>query len=192
MKFGIRVSWVDIKEMSKVYIPPYIHRLMDYIYISDYRSAIDFDKFSLVIDLNYPQNGVQEGEIEESYVGSTHVIKIGIQENTSEDIAPYFNKVFPFIQTNVADKKRTLILSHEGVGRSATVFSSYLIRQYQFSLNDISHLFQTRGYSPRMNINSVNQLAKYITECSKLTSPTPTLSSSQKIDDQISRSYLSQ
>jgi Dual specificity phosphatase, catalytic domain len=177
--------------MSKVYIPPYIHRLMDYIYISDYRASIDYDKFDLVVDMNYPQNGAKESQIEESYVGATHLIKVGIKEHTKEDLTNYFKILFPYIQKNADLKKKTLILSHTGEDRSAMLFSAYLIKKYKFSLQEISHMFQTHGFIPRIDPSFINQLDAYYQACSGQSSPIPTLTSSQKIDEKISKSYLS-
>lgn len=177
--------------MQKVYIPPYIHRIMDYIYLSDHRSKIDMDKFDLVIDLNYPENKVPSGEIEESWIGKTRVLKLGVEESCQENMKSYFDILYPYIHDNVENKKRTLIFSHGGTGRNALVFSSYLIKHYQFSLSDVSHVFQSTKYRPELNQEFINQLRTYAETCSLISSPTPSLSPSELIDKIITNKILS-
>jgi hypothetical protein len=144
--------------MSRVYLPPYIKPMMDHLYLSDQRARIDEDKFKLVIDTNYPQNGVRLGEIQDSSHGGTRTIRLGVDDSEEQDMTGVLDYVLPIIGEYVKSGQKVLIFSHEGWSRSAMVLSSYLIKAYGFKMRDLSHVFQTSGYLQRLNPYFKDQL----------------------------------
>ena len=140
------------------YLPPYIKKMMDHLYLSDQRSRIDQDKFHLVIDLDYPQNGVKLGEIKDEAKNSTRIIRLGVVDSEDQDMTAALDKVLPIINQYVKSAQPVLIYSHDGWGRNVMVLSSYLIRKYGFKMRDLSHVFQTSGLLQQLNPYFVDQL----------------------------------
>jgi hypothetical protein len=144
--------------MSKQYFPPYIRQMMDHLYISDHRSSIDQNKFRLVIDLNYPQNGVKLGEIKDEAHNSTRIIRAGVADSDDQDMTAVLDYLLPIINQYVKGSQKVLLFSHDGWGRNVMVLSSYLIQKYGYQLRDLSHVFQTSGLLQRLNPYFVEQL----------------------------------
>ena len=140
------------------YFPPYIKKMMDHLYISDQRARIDEDKFTLVVDMNYPQNGVPLGNVVETTVGKTRFIRIGAADSEDQDMSFALDKVLPMINEYVKKSQPVLIYSHQGWGRSIMMLSSYLIRKYGFKMIDLSHVFQTSGLLQNLNPYFMEQL----------------------------------
>ena len=144
---------------SHIYFPPYMKRMIDHIYISDRRAVIDYDNFDLVINLDFPRNGVQEGEYkDEQWTPKTRVIRIGIKDDDQADISPYTDKLSSLIKEYVSKRQLVLIHSDRGMGRSSAMMSAYLIKQYRFGMSDISRMYQSSKYRSDMNIGFEKQL----------------------------------
>jgi protein-tyrosine phosphatase len=140
------------------YIPAYIKRMMDHLYLSDHRAQIDTDKFKLVIDLNYPQNGVKLGEIKDESRNGTRTLRVGVADSEDQDMSSALEVILPVINQFVKSSQPVLIYSHDGWSRSTMVLSSYLIQKYGFKMRDISHVYQTSGLLHRLNPFFVEQL----------------------------------
>ena len=140
------------------YLPPYIKRMMDHLYVSDHRAQIDQDKFKLVIDLNYPQNKVKWGELKDDASGGTRTIRAGVTNSDDQDMTETLDYILPIINQYAKSSQPVLIYSHDGWGRSTMVLSSYLIKKYGFQMKDLSHVFQTSGLLHRLNPYFVDQL----------------------------------
>lgn len=140
------------------YYPPYIKKMMDHLFLSDHRASIDQNKFKLVVDMNYPQNGLKLGEFRDEAKNSTRVISLGVDDSEDQDMTGALDKIIPIINQYVKSSQPVLIYSHDGWGRSVMVLSSYLIRKYGFQMKDLSHVFQTSGLLQRLNPYFVDQL----------------------------------
>jgi protein-tyrosine phosphatase len=133
--------------------------MIDHIYISDRRAVIDYDKFDLVINLDFPRNGVKEGEyIDEQLTPKTRLVRIGMKDDEQANIGLYTDKLSYLIKEYVSQHKLVLIHSDKGMGRSAVMMSAYLIKQYRFGFSDISRLYQSSKYRSDMNIGFEKQL----------------------------------
>jgi protein-tyrosine phosphatase len=132
--------------------------MMDHLYLSDQRSKVDIDKFSLVIDMDYPQNGMELNKIKDEYKNNTRIIHIGADDSEDQDMSTILDYILPVINQYVKASQKVLIYSHEGFGRNIMVLSSYLIRNYGFKLKDLSHVFQTSGMIQRLNPYFMYQL----------------------------------
>ena len=145
---------------SPFYLPPYLHRMMDHIYIGDHRAAIDYDRFDLVVNLDYPANGVKKGEyVESAYSPKTKLIRIGVEDNEQADLS--FVRALTEVMTDYVNRgKRILLYSHEGTGRAPAVLSSYLITRYKFNPTDLMNMYRSSNYRPNLNIGFVRQLAR--------------------------------
>lgn len=142
-----------------VYIPPYMKRMIDHIYLSDRRSIIDYDKFDLVVNLDYPNNGVHEGDyVEEQFTPKTKLIRIGMKDDDQSNIRPYLDQLIRTLKEYTARHQMVLIHSDRGMGRTTVVMSAYLIKQYRFGLGDISHIYQSSAYHPDLNKGFSQQL----------------------------------
>jgi hypothetical protein len=144
-------------------LPSYIHRTMDHIYLGDHRAVIDYGSFDLVINLDFPANGVSRGAYVETPVRRavptpTRLIRVGVEDNEKTDLTPFVDKLVGEIKAAVARNQRVLIMSRHGTGRAAAILSSYLVRRYQFSTSDVMHMFQTAQFQPDMNVGFMRQL----------------------------------
>lgn len=144
--------------MSRVYYPPYIRKMMDHLYLSDQRSQVDIDKFSLVIDMDYPTNGMKLNQIKDEYRGNTRIIHVGAADSEDQDMSTILDYIIPVINQYVKGSQKVLIYSHDGWGRNVMVLSSYLIKNYGFQLSDLTHIFQTSGMIQRLNPYFMDQL----------------------------------
>jgi len=145
---------------SPFYLPPYLHRMMDHIYIGDHRASIDYDRFDLVVNLDYPSNGVRKGEyVDSAYSAKTRLIRVGVEDNEQADLA--FVRALTAVMADYANRgKRILLYSHEGTGRAAAVLSSYLITRYKFNPADLMNMYRSSNYRPNLNVGFVRQLAR--------------------------------
>lgn len=145
---------------SPSYFPPYLHRMMDHIYIGDHRAAIDYDRFDLVVNLDYPANGVKKGEyVESDYSPKTRLIRIGVEDNEQADLS--FVRALTAVMADYVNRgKRILVYSREGTGRAAAVLSSYLITRYKFNPTDLMNMYRSSNFRPNLNVGFVRQLAR--------------------------------
>jgi protein-tyrosine phosphatase len=140
------------------YLPPYIRKMMDHMYLSDQRARIDQDKFKLVVDLDFPQNGVKLGEVRDEALNGTRLIRAGVVDSEDQDMRAILEKILPIINQYTKGSQPVLIYSHEGWSRNVMVLSSYLIKKYGFKLRDLSHVFQTSGLKQSLNPYFIDQL----------------------------------
>ena len=144
---------------NRIHFPPYMKRMIDHIYISDKRSVIDYDKFDLVVNLDFPRNGVNEGEYrDEQLTPKTRLVRIGMRDDENTDFGLYTDKIILLLKEYVSQHKLVLIHSDRGMGRSAAILSMYLIKQYRFGMSDISRIYQSSKYQSDINIGFEKQL----------------------------------
>lgn len=151
---------LDISTKVLPYLPPYIHRMIDHIYVGDHRAQIDYDTFDLVVNLNYPENGVKKGDyVDTQYSPKTRLIKVGIEDSDTANLSPFVNELTDTMRDYVNHNKRILLYSKEGTGRSAAILSSYLIKRYKFNTSDLMNMYRSSNYHPTLNMGFVRQLA---------------------------------
>jgi len=128
-------------------------KIVDNIYLGNAYNASNFnqlDEFNITTIINVTNeipNYFEELE-EFSY------LKIPIDDTNSNTLLSFFDKANEYIKNNEQEKTKTNILIHcyMGSSRSATVIIAYLVKKYNFSLQQALELVKEKR--PVVNINT--------------------------------------
>ena len=128
-------------------------KMVDNIYLGNAYNASNFnqlDEFNITTIINVTNeipNYFEELE-EFSY------LKIPIDDTNSNTLLSFFDKINEYIKNNEREKTKTNILIHcyMGSSRSATVIIAYLVKKYNFSLQQALELVKEKR--PVVNINT--------------------------------------
>ncbi len=128
-------------------------KIVDNIYLGNAYNASNFnqlDEFNITTIINVTNeipNYFEELE-EFSY------LKIPIDDTNSNTLLSFFEKANEYIKNNQQEKTKTNILIHcyMGSSRSATVILAYLVKKYNFSLQQALELVKEKR--PVVNINT--------------------------------------
>ena len=128
-------------------------KMVDNIYLGNAYNASNFnqlDEFNITTIINVTNeipNYFEELE-EFSY------LNIPIDDTNSNTLLSFFDKINEYIKNNEREKTKTNILIHcyMGSSRSATIIIAYLIKKYNFSLQQALELVKEKR--PVVNINT--------------------------------------
>ena len=87
-------------------------------------SAISYSLFDVIIDMNYPNNGIMLDDIKFSNYGNKILIKIGLEDNDEANIITFFNKLIPML--TAMKKNKILFYSTNGISRSAAFAIAFI------------------------------------------------------------------
>ena len=112
-----------------------------------------YDKFDLVVNLSYPQNGVKQDEIKHGMENKSYVIRCGFTKDKDGLTPEKLENVLQII-SDIKKEKTLNILFHcyEGVSRSATVAISYLSKQDGKTVDETYNLVKQKH--PRTQLSS--------------------------------------
>lgn len=125
--------------------------------VGSYRALLHYDKFDLVINLDYPHNKVEKDEIkyiEDIDYKNTHVIKCGYEDNDSitEEKLENLLKMISDFEEQKEKPIKILFHCYAGISRSATVAIAYLAKSKNKSVKEIYELALEKR--PRINPNN--------------------------------------
>jgi protein-tyrosine phosphatase len=88
----------------------------------------DYKDFDIIINLNYPYNGVNYHDIEINNKGYKIIYKIGCYDSENEDMYDLLNIIIPDLVSYYRINKNIKILFHcfAGISRSSTVAIAFL------------------------------------------------------------------
>lgn len=143
--------------------------VIDNIYISDYRSNINYYKYKLIINCDYPNNNALLNtarmdiiEIEHPVIGSEkifYIYAIGVEDSLEQNLLNMFDEITEVIK-RFSDKK-VLVHCHAGVSRSASFILAYLIRYYNMSLITAYEYLKNKRVKIDPNKSFLSQLLLY-------------------------------
>ena len=137
-------------------------KIVDNIYLGNAYNASNFnqlDEFNITTIINVTNeipNYFEELE-EFSY------LKIPIDDTNSNTLLSFFDKINEYIKNNEREKTKTNILNHcyMGSSRSATVIIAYLVKKYNFSLQQALELVKEKRRVVNINTKFWNDLETY-------------------------------
>jgi protein-tyrosine phosphatase len=92
-----------------------------------------YDKFDVIINLNYPENGCPKGCLQ---VDKGKVYRLGIEDSHVEDLYTYFDLLSALLITSLKENKKVLIHCHAGISRSVSIIMAFFIKYGNMSLQD--------------------------------------------------------
>ena len=122
----------------------------DHVAIGSYRAS--YHSFDLVINLDYPTNGVSQGEVSYVLENHRHVIRCGYNDNhemTREQLQELVTRIDTIAQDT---PMRILFHCYAGISRSATVAIAYLSQREHKTTRDTYNIIQPKR--PRIQPNS--------------------------------------
>ena len=147
--------------------------MRDFHYITDKiaigNSSASYDYFDIVVNMNYPQNGVEHGKIKYEYIEekNLHLIKYGIEDCFSYEYAEFARTAFYQIYNMIKilrdiskkDKKnpkykefpRILFHCYAGVSRSVSAAIYYISKETCLSTKTTYNIVKKRRKVARPN-----------------------------------------
>lgn len=86
---------------------------------------------------------VRGGEVKHAKEDVTDHLYIPAYDVPSQNISQYFEETYQFID-NVRKKTNVLVHCHAGISRSATIVIAYLLRKYNYSLDNVIAMVKRR------------------------------------------------
>lgn len=151
----------------------------DYHFITDKvaigSSLTPYDHFDIVINMDWPNNGIEIGEMKYEYLSQshTHLIKCGLADCNLDQYSPFATKVFEEINKIVYALKergekynnnnnkekgrkyvkypRILFHCYAGVSRSVTAAIYYLSKDTEMSTKAVYHMVKEKRKVARPN-----------------------------------------
>lgn len=120
----------------------------DRVAIGSYQAP--YDPFDVVVNLSYPENGVEQGEIRHGMENTSYVIRCGFDDNDGLS-SEKMEKVMKIISGIEKDTSVLLFHCYAGVSRSSTFAILYLSRRYGKTIKETYDL--VRQSRPRIDPN---------------------------------------
>jgi hypothetical protein len=122
----------------------------------------DYEEFDIIVNLNYPSNQVEYGEIREELIDNKKIYKIGIYDRVNEPITRLLHELTPkFIEDMKKPGTKILFHCYAGVSRSATLAIDFIARQQDISLLQAFLLVKKRRDIIKPNYGFMNSLINY-------------------------------
>lgn len=103
-----------------------------------------YDSFDVIVDLNYPQNGVAHHMISSKEENGKIIYKVGIYDSVNEK--EYMEIVLHVLMNEMVHYEKSKILFHcfAGISRSSTIAIAYLAKINHISLHDAFSLISSK------------------------------------------------
>ena len=130
--------------------------------IGDHLSS--YEPFDVIVNLCFPENGVNHRQIAIGYKNGKTIIRVGINDQPNEDMSSLLSHVIPYLVTLRSQNPNLRILFHcyAGISRSSTVAIAYLMKVYGLSLGEAFQLAQMKRSIVRPNPGFANALQAFI------------------------------
>ena len=132
------------------------------IAIGNYHS--DYEKFDIIVNLNYPFNGVNYHDIEKTKVNNKIIYKIGCYDSEDESMYELLRLIIPDLVFYYRINKNIKILFHcyAGISRSSTLAIAFLCMTKCYSLKDCYSLVISKRSIVKPNKGFILQLKEYL------------------------------
>jgi|SRR5579872_4250572 len=135
-----------------------ISTIIPNLYLSGKYGEQFYDKFDVVINLNYPENKVPKGCL---IVDKSKVYRLGIDDNHMEDLYTYFDILGALIITSLKNNKKVLVHCHAGVSRSVSIIIAFFIKYGNMTLTNAIKKIKDQRSIIQPNQSFLKQLAYY-------------------------------
>lgn len=144
---------------EKCDINPY-HMISDKIGVGS--CASDYKEFDIIINLNYPENGVKENDIEFQKKEGKLIMKIGLSDNISKEkeAYKYITEIIPILNKYYSDKK-ILFHCYSGISRSPCFAIAYLLYIEKIGIDDAYSLIKSKRKFIKINEGFMRALSYF-------------------------------
>lgn len=110
-----------------------VSQILPNLYLSGKYGENFYDKFDVIINLNYPENKIPKNCL---HIDRGKIYRVGIDDSHIDDIYTYFDLFSALILTSLKERKKVLVHCHAGVSRSVSIILAFLIKYANMSLNN--------------------------------------------------------
>jgi len=100
---------------------PAINMITNNIGIGSHNASTSYGDFDIVVNLDYPANNVAHMDVQETSIENKFVYKVGIKDNTNENLLEILNILIPKLLSSYSEEKKILFHCNQGVSRSASI-----------------------------------------------------------------------
>jgi hypothetical protein len=107
-----------------------------------------YNDFDIIVNLNYPKNGVNYMDITESHNNNKKIYKVGINDDNKSQLDIILDRIIPILLKEKTDNNKILFHCMFGVSRSALIaisfislYDSYIMAKQQRSYINPSYHF---------------------------------------------------
>jgi protein-tyrosine phosphatase len=146
----------DIQMMPKEFYE--ISSIILNLFLSGKHGEKYYDKFDVIINLNYPENGCPKGCL---LVDKAKVYRLGIEDSHVEDLYTYFDLLSALLITSLKDNKKVLVQCQMGISRSVSIIMAFFIKYGNMSVQDALNKIKEKRSIVGPNQSSMKQLDFY-------------------------------
>lgn len=130
--------------------------------IGNYQS--DYKEFDIVVNLNFPYNGVNYHDIDKNRFGNKIVYRIGCYDSENEKMYDLLRTIIPDLLSYYRMNKNIKILFHcyAGISRSSTLAIAFLCMAKNYSLEYAYNLVVSKRSVVKPNNGFMIQLREYL------------------------------
>lgn len=110
-----------------------ISQIIPNLYLSGKYGENFYNKFDIVINLNYPENKIPKNCL---HVDKGKIYRVGIDDSNIDDIYTYFDLFSALIITSLKENKKILVHCYAGISRSVSIILAFLIKYANMSVNN--------------------------------------------------------
>jgi len=145
--------------------------VIDNLYLSDCYSSINYDKYKLIINCDYPYNNTRLNEkrfdIVDAISSETnkevtfHILGIGIDDHINQNLSDSFDEVTELMRKYTTKNSKVLIHCRMGISRSASFVIAYLINYHNMTLLYALDYLKKKRPIIKPNDGFLQQLKRY-------------------------------
>jgi protein-tyrosine phosphatase len=123
-----------------------------------------YNEFDIIVNLNYPFNGVKHNSIQINHENGKLVYRIGCYDSEEEEMGDLLAIVIPDLvhQYLLNNKVKILFHCYAGISRSSTLAIAFLCMAKGYTLRDAYDLVKKKRPIVNPNKGFVKALQKYI------------------------------
>ncbi len=129
------------------------------LYLGDYEDAVEIGrKCDIIINLNYPHNGIKWRKINIDDSQKPIIIKVGVNDSEYESMIKIYISLSKIINEYLKDGKKVIVHCKAGISRSASTIIAYLMIYKKMNLEDAYYYVLKRREIIEPNDGFIKQL----------------------------------
>jgi protein-tyrosine phosphatase len=121
----------------------------------------NYQPFDVVVNLNYPQNGVNRYEIHRSTDGAKKIYKIGLLDGPDEPMGDILKQLIPELLA-IEPEPKILFHCYAGISRSSTCAAAYYAKKNKVSAEEALKVLVEKRSIIRPNSGFLQALQTYV------------------------------